>query len=98
MKALPKVYKRPYFINPIDKDYCRVILYLITPSGKISKFYQSYLIKDLGINSINVVEFPEYAKEQCIEVAKVVYKSELKKGYKIGEVFLLSAKIKGEYL
>lgn len=97
MKTVPREYPRPYLQTPNDVDFCRVILWLITPKGKQSKFFQSFMIKDLGYKKdLKSSDFPNYAKEQCIECAKDTYKTELKKGYTIGEVFLISSRINGE--
>lgn len=82
--------------NPQFKRYIRVIVWLRTPiRNNVSKYFASVKANlDIGKwKSKETTEVLALTKKQCIEYAKEVYKSELKKGYKVGEVFIHSANL-----
>jgi hypothetical protein len=68
------------------------ILWLKTPTGRLSKFYESYKLMKLGsFMSLSKNEAISFAEKKLRKYAKEVYKSELKKGYKLDKVYLLWA-------
>jgi len=90
MKAKPKDYPNPFFSSTHPKESVRVILFLKTPTGKISKFYQSFLVKKMGrFSDFSKQKAIDYAEKECVKTAKIVFAKELKKGYKLDEDFLL---------
>ena len=91
MKTIPKNYPNPYFSLPYPQKSLRVILWLKTPTGKLSKFYQSFMVKKvLKYADFTKTEAINFAKKECVKFAKDVFKSELNKGYKLDEVYLHS--------
>lgn len=91
MKSKPSNYPNLYFVGTHPVKSLRVILWLKTPTGKLSKFYQSFMVKKVGkYADFTKKEAIDFAKKECIKNAKVVFKAELNKGYKLDDVYLYS--------
>lgn len=80
---------------PEYKPYIRVILRLYTPTGRLSKYYQTIKLNldHVAFQKTTPEEALEYATYSCIKEAKKAYKQQLRKGYKLSDVYILGAHI-----
>lgn len=91
MKSKPSSYPNPYFAGTHPVKSLRVILWLKTPTGKLSKFYESFMVKKTGkFLDFSKNEAISFAEKECKKIAKDDFKAEINKGYKLDEVYLYS--------
>ena len=91
MKQRPSSYPKLYFSNTPHVKSLRVILWLKTPTGRLSKFYQSFMVKKIReFSDFSKNEAISFAEKECKKIAKYEFKAQINKGYKLDEVYLYS--------